>query len=150
MSSLLSQYGIGFVLIVIQAVAALPWLVLLAADRTRQSWFRDSQGIVVPGRFLAALGIVVALGILPPALFSLVQDRESLEMFGRIYGSILELQLVADSIIGLFSLLLLIWPKGAAVALAAFREGLLQPMFYLLAALALGLMILATFIPYFP
>jgi hypothetical protein len=149
MSSLLSQYGIGFVLIVFQAVAALPWLALLAADRTRQSWFRDSQGIVVPGRFLAALGIVVALGILPPALFSLVQDRESLEMFGRIYGSILELQLVADSIIGLFSLLLLIWPKGAAVALAAFREGLRQPMFYLLGAVALGLMILAPFIPYF-
>src|SRR5258708_26040234 len=70
-------------------------------------------------------------------------------MFGRIYGSILELQLVADSIIGLFSLLLLIWPKGAAVALAAFREGLRQPMFYLLGAVALGLMILAPFIPYF-
>jgi hypothetical protein len=149
MSSLLSQYGIGFVLIVFQAVAALPWLALLATDQAGQSWFQDSRGKVIPGRFLAALGIVIGLGIVPPALFSVVQDRDNLERFGRIYGSILELQLIADVIIGLFSVLLLVWPKGAAVALAAFREGLRQPMFYLLGAVALGLMILAPFIPYF-
>jgi hypothetical protein len=149
MSSLLSQYGIGFVLIVFQAVAALPWLALLATDQAGQSWFQDSRGKVIPGRFVAALGIVIGLGIVPPALFSVVQDRDNLERFGRIYGSILELQLIADVIIGLFSVLLLVWPKGAAVALAAFREGLRQPMFYLLGAVALGLMILAPFIPYF-
>jgi len=149
MSSLLSQYGIGFVLIVFQAVAALPWLALLATDQAGQSWFQDSRGKVIPGRFLAALGIVIGLGIVPPALFSVVQDRDNLERFGRIYGSILELQLIADVIIGLFSVLLLVWPKGAAVALAAFREGLRQPMFYLLGAVALGLMVLAPFIPYF-
>jgi hypothetical protein len=149
MSSFLSQYGIGFVLIVFQAVAALPWLALLATDQAGQSWFQDSRGKVIPGRFLAALGIVIGLGIVPPALFSVVQDRDNLERFGRIYGSILELQLMADVIIGLFSVLLLVWPKGAAVALAAFREGLRQPMFYLLGAVALGLMVLAPFIPYF-
>jgi hypothetical protein len=149
MSSFLSQYGIGFVLIVFQAVAALPWLALLATDQAGQSWFQDSRGKVIPGRFLAALGIVIGLGIVPPALFSVVQDRDNLERFGRIYGSILELQLIADVIIGLFSVLLLVWPKGAAVALAAFREGLRQPMFYLLGAVALGLMVLAPFIPYF-
>src|ERR1700687_2760521 len=112
MSSLLSQFGIGFVLIVFQAVAALPWLALLATDQAGQSWFQDSRGKVIPGRFLAALGIVIGLGIVPPALFSVVQDRDNLERFGRIYGSILELQLIADVIIGLFSVLLLVWRKG--------------------------------------
>ncbi|MFL5242458.1 MAG: ABC transporter permease [Gemmataceae bacterium] len=149
MSSLLSQYGIGFVLIVFQAVAALPWLALIATDPTGQSWFQDSRGKIVPGRLWAALGIVVGMGIVPPALFAIVQDRDSLERFGRVYGTILELQLIADVIIGLFSVLLWVWPKGAAVALAAFREGLRQPMFYLLAAVAMGLMVLAPFIPYF-
>ncbi|HEV3236370.1 MAG TPA: ABC transporter permease [Gemmataceae bacterium] len=149
MSSLLSQYGIGFVLILLQAVAAIPWLALLATDKTGQSWFQDTAGRIVPGRFLIAIGIVVALGVFPPALFNLVQDRDNLESFGRIYGSILHLQLIADGIIGFFALMLLVWPKGAAVALAAFREGLRQPMFYLLGGVALGLMILAPFIPYF-
>jgi hypothetical protein len=149
MSSLLSQYGIGFVLILLQAVAAMPWLALLATDRSGQSWFHDSDRRLVPGRFLIAIGIVVALGIVPPLLFNLVQDKSNIESFGRIYGSVLQLQLTADAIIGVFALLLLVWPKGAAVALAAFREGLRQPTFYLLGSVALGLMMLAPFIPYF-
>jgi len=149
MSSWLSEYATGFILILVQVVAALPWLALLAADSTKQNWFQDTQGKIIPGRFLIAVGIVVALGIVPPLLFSLVQDRENLEMFGRIYGSILQLQLAADAFIILFAVLLLIWPKGAAVALAAFREGLRQPMFYLLGAVAIGLLTLAPFIPYF-
>ena len=61
----------------------------------------------------------------------------------------LHLQLAADSFVFVFMLLLAIWPKGGAVALAAFREGIRQPMFWLLLGLALLLLIVFPFIPYF-
>jgi hypothetical protein len=45
--------------------------------------------------------------------------------------------------------MLLVWPKGGAVALAAFREGTRQPMFWLLTGFGLIFMIVSPFIPYF-
>jgi hypothetical protein len=61
----------------------------------------------------------------------------------------LQLQLAADFFVVVFAALLLVWPKGAAVALAAFREALRQPMFWLLTGAATLLLIVATVIPYF-
>ena len=48
-----------------------------------------------------------------------------------------------------FAVLLLTWPKGAAVAVAAFREGVRQPMFWLLTFAAALLMFVSTLVPYF-
>ena len=61
------------------------------------------------------------------------RDAASLRWYGRVYGAVLHLQLLID----LFILLAAaasccVWPKGGAVALAAFREGCRQPMFWLI------------------
>ena len=46
--------------------------------------------------------------------------------------------------------MLLVWPKGGAVALAAFREGYRQPMFWLLIVLSRrSLLVVSMVIPYF-
>jgi hypothetical protein len=93
----------------------------------------------------------LVVAILAPAAFStgLSQNREGLEWLGRLYGAVLQLQLLADLLVGIFGLLLLVWPKGGAVALAAFREGVRQPMFWLLALAAVLLMGVSPFVPYF-
>jgi ABC-type transport system involved in multi-copper enzyme maturation permease subunit len=46
-------------------------------------------------------------------------------------------------------LLLTFWPKGGAVALAAFQEGVRQPMFWLLTMAGCFVMVVSVFIPYF-
>jgi ABC-type transport system involved in multi-copper enzyme maturation permease subunit len=61
----------------------------------------------------------------------------------------LQLQLTADFFVVVFFVLLYAWPRGGAVALAAFREGVRQPMFWLLAAAGLMLLLVSPFLPYF-
>src|SRR5262249_40128076 len=73
----------------------------------------------------------------------------ALEYMGRVYGSVLHLQLLADFFVLTFALLLKVWPKGAAVALSAFREGIRQPMFWLIVLGAVGFMVVVPFLPYF-
>ena len=51
-----------------------------------------------------------------------IQDPETLETVGRLYGALLHLQLAADLFVVVFLLLLIVWPKAGAVALAAFRN----------------------------
>ena len=68
---------------------------------------------------------------------------------GRVYGSVLHAQLTADLFVLAFFLLLRIWPKGEAVALSAFREGIRQPMFWLLVGFGSFFMIIVPFVPYF-
>src|SRR5439155_885059 len=81
------------------------------------------------------LVVVLGGGVALAAQFTLLQTPSTLESSGRLYGSLLHLQLSVDLLVGVFTVLLLLWPKGAAVALAAFREGVRQPMFwYILAA----------------
>jgi len=48
-----------------------------------------------------------------------------------------------------FPLLLLVWPKGGAVALASFRECLRHPMFWFIFVLALLLLLTMPIVPYF-
>src|SRR5206468_2383340 len=76
-------------------------------------------------------------------------EPEALTAWGRIYAAALHLQLMADVFVGVFALLLLTWPKGAAVGLAAFREGIRQPMFWLLFSAAVVLLALSPVLPYF-
>jgi ABC-type transport system involved in multi-copper enzyme maturation permease subunit len=66
-----------------------------------------------------------------------------------VYGSILHLQVAADLFVGIFALQLIFWPKGGAVALSAFREGVRQPMFWLLGGIAFLIIGASPFVPYF-
>jgi hypothetical protein len=79
----------------------------------------------------------------------MVRESSTLEVWGQIYAAVLQLQLLADAFILIFALLLLLWPKGGAIALAAFREGVRQPMFWLLFGVAFVAMTASPLIPYF-
>ena len=61
----------------------------------------------------------------------------------------LQVQLTIDFFIFFFLVLLTVWPKGGAVAQAAFRESVRQPMFWLLFGFAFVAMWIYPYIPYF-
>ncbi len=138
---------VGALLLLIQVLVAVPWLVL--AFVRREDWLafrRNPFALRYLGRGAAVLGGL----LLASALFTLtVQEREALHVLGMVYGAVLQIQLIVDFFIAAFGILLWVWPKGGAVALAAFREGVRQSMFWLLAGLALLAMTLSPLIPYF-
>ncbi len=141
MSSTVSFIVACVVLEAIQLLAALPWL--LALDlRARTRW---RQPATWGKAALVCLGIGIGTG--------LILDANSgtglLRGLGRLYMSILHLQLAADFLVLCFYLLLTFWPKGGAVALSAFREGVRQPMYWLLAVAALFFMLISPIVPYF-
>jgi hypothetical protein len=157
----LSQILVGTGLTLLQLLLALPWAVFVFLSREdREALGRAWRGEPAPPgaapspvnrrwlaqRGLAALAIAVAA---PFVLFNLVPDQGSLEVVGRLYGAVLQTQLTLALFIGGFGLLLLVWPKGGAVAQAAFREGVRQPMFWLLTLLAALAMVVSIFVPYF-
>src|SRR5262249_19125500 len=114
------------VLFLIQALAALPWAMLLffAPDELNKLW-KDPFSRKWLRRLLAFFGF----GIVGPAILVMfVQDRDTLELLGHVFGAALQISLIADAFILAFALLLLVWPKGGAVGLAAFREGVRQPL----------------------
>jgi hypothetical protein len=138
---------VGALLLLIQVLAALPWLGLLFLNRAQLTELRRrpfAQPVLV--RAAVVLGVV----LLAPAVFGVfVQERTALEICGHLYGTALQLQLLADLFILAFVVLLLVWPKGGAVALASFREGVRQSMFWLLVGIALALMTISPLVPYF-
>jgi hypothetical protein len=138
---------VGALLLLIQVLAAVPWLVLAFVQREDWSAFRRQP---LAGRFLVRGVVVLGAVLLGAAAFAAgVQDKSALEVYGQAYGAILQVQLIIDFFIAAFGVLLWVWPKGGAVALAAFREGVRQSMFWLLVTLALVAMTLSPFIPYF-
>src|SRR5258707_2772047 len=136
------RVGISIVLCLLQFLAALPWLTLFNPEEMKPRLRR-------PIFWGSALGAVVGAGLILGILLTAVQAREGLEHFGRIFGAVLHVQFMADLLVAAFALLLLVWPKGGAVALAAFRESLRQPMFWLIGGGGVALMVLSTFLPYF-
>jgi hypothetical protein len=78
-----------------------------------------------------------------------INDKDGLETLGRVYASVLQLQLAIDLFVVIFLVLLWTWPKGAAVAIAAFREGIRQPMFWLFLAGGLLIMGVAVLLPFY-
>jgi ABC-type transport system involved in multi-copper enzyme maturation permease subunit len=152
MSFSLPLFGVGVVAVLLQIVAAIPWLIALNWDALRRGVSGSSRDRAAMWTLIGTTALVgLGIALVAPALLAsgLVQDREGLQMFGRLFASVLHLQLVADVLIIVIVLLLILWPKGGAVALAAFREGVRQPMFWLLAGGALLLMMTSPFIPYF-
>lgn len=135
----------GFVLCLVQLLAAIPWI--LAWSATAQL-VRPARG-GLSGRLAQALLVLAIVTAVVVALLNHQHDRDYLNAIGRLYGGLLSLQLLLDLCVAVFWVLLQIWPKGGSVARAAFYEGVRQPMFYLLIGLALFFMTLMPFIPYF-
>jgi ABC-type transport system involved in multi-copper enzyme maturation permease subunit len=137
-------------LVVLQFAAAIPWLVVVLLPAGREvSWRRQLFAAENLVRNFVVAGIVLVCGIILGAVLWQFQDGPSLEWYGRVYGAILHFQVIVDFFVLSLAGLLLVWPKGAAVALAAFREGFRQPMFWLLLLLGLVLMTLFPLVPYF-
>jgi hypothetical protein len=146
-----TNLGVAALLCLIQFLAALPWLaVVFFSPAELRSLFRRSA--TAPSRALWARlqGVLLATAAMIVGLVGLAFAQGSgLVGTGALYAALLQLQLTADLFILLLAVLLRIWPKGGAVAQAAFREGVRQPMFWLLVGFAWLLMTISPFVPYF-
>jgi hypothetical protein len=138
---------VGSLLLLAQLLLALPWLALTFL--TREDWRELRRKPFAPWVVQRlAVALVVCVGA-PIAFLAFIQDRPSLEITGRAYAALAQAQITVDLFIGAFALVLWAWPKGGAVALAAFREGVRQGLFWLLTSLAAVLMVVSVFFPYF-
>lgn len=130
-----------------QFVVALPWLAVL--------FFSDTSSTTTPSKsknqaLIITLVAMFLLGAIFPLIFHVfLQETNSIEIAGRAFAGIFQTQLILDGFVIAFIVILKIWPKGGAVAQAAFREGIRQPMFWLLSSLALFALMVSPFIPYF-
>lgn len=142
MSSMLELFASGTLLVLIQALAALPWLYVIDRDGFRsalKNW----------AAYAGFIAIVLIGGGLLGWLMGYFNDPAKMESWGWWYGLVLHLQLSVDFVIVVLGLLILVWPRGGTVALATFREGYRQPMFWLLVIGVIGLMLFSAIIPYF-
>lgn len=125
------------------ALLGLFLLPMLAVSRGIRLQFRT-------GKFwLIFAGSVVAAGVVGAFLLGTNQYPRWITNWGRIVASIVQLTLGLSLIVGILFLMLKVWPKGGAVALAAFQEGVRQPMFWLMWGFAFVLISISPFIPYF-
>ena len=150
-----SAYLVLLLLLAIQLLAAVPWAWLLFLKREDVlPWLRRSLDALKQGDPAARRGALqiaaalVAVLVAPLVFIALGGSGGSLEILGYGYGAVLQMQLLIDAFIVVFVLLLNLWPKGGAIALAAFREGVRQPMFWLLFGVAFAALTISPFIPY--
>ena len=140
-----SSYIAGLAVCLIQFLAAIPWVSAVAMDPstslTQFSFLRRFVPRAIGGLLLAA--------IVPAIFFQFQQDRELLQTVGRVYASVLYAQLVLDLFALVFGFLLLVWSRGAAVAIAAFREGVRQPLFWFCIVIGVLSFLVMPFVPYF-
>ncbi len=126
-------------LFLLQGLAALPWLRALSYESflTRISFYGKVVGVT------ALCGIPFAF------ILQSNSDPDIVTLWGRFYASVLMFQIGIDLFVLAFFGMLTFWSKGAAVALAAFQEGIRQPMFWLLTFLGMLGMVVSIVIPYF-
>lgn len=136
---------LALVLALVQTAAALPWLWAVAWDSLNPRPGRPGW----PARLGVWLLIVTAAGLVPLLILLMVQDSRSLQMWGRVYAWLLHGQLIADALVVCYVVSSLVWPKVTAVALAAFRESLRQPMFWLILGIFLTAICMTAVIPFF-
>jgi hypothetical protein len=133
----------GVVLALFQFLAALPWLYAIDPKGFRDTASSGSAMVYVGGGLLAA-GVGIA------TFMAYKNDSQYLVWYGRyLYGAVLHLQLLIDLFLLLPHVVVLVWPKGGAVAYAAYREACRQPMFWLITLGANALMWISVAIPYF-
>jgi ABC-type transport system involved in multi-copper enzyme maturation permease subunit len=146
MSSMLSDPTVllaGVFLALVQVLAALPWL--YAVDP------KGFRATAASGSAMAYVGAgLLAAGVGLAAFMGYKNDSQNLTWYGRyVYGAVLHLQLIIDLFIVMPHVLAAIWPKGGAVAQAAYRESCRQPMFWLIVTAACAGIWFSVVIPYF-
>lgn len=132
----------GVLLALSQCIAALPWL--WAVDPKS---FRDS--LRKPATYGIAVAAVLGLGAAIAVFIGNFGESENLVEYGRGFAAVLHLQLLVGFFILAPRLLALLLPKTGAVALAAYRESLRQPLFWLITGGAALLMLFSVFVPYY-
>ncbi len=133
----------GVFLALIQFLAALPWLYAIDPKGFKETAASGPAMAYVGGGILAA-GVAIAV------YMGYKSDTQNLVWYGRyVYGALLHLQLLIDLFILLPHVVVAVWPKGGAVALAAYREACRQPMFWLITVGSILLTWLWVIIPYF-
>src|SRR5262245_10440073 len=120
--------------------AALPLLALYEPIR---------QGVRTVKFWLIVIGCVVGAGLAGAILLDANQYPRWIANWGRVAMSLITLELGFSLLVVILFLLLRFWPKGGAVALAAFQEGVRQPMYWLIWGFAFFLITVSPFIPYF-
>jgi ABC-type transport system involved in multi-copper enzyme maturation permease subunit len=140
-SFLASAVGCTILSLVI-AITALPWFALIEPAGFRLALRK-------PLNWIYGILAVVVLSALLALFVGIVLDPTRLMNWGRVLGALIHLQIIVCFFSLLFPLILLIWPHGGAVALAAFLEGVRQPMFWMMTLFAAGLMYVSIVIPYF-
>jgi len=141
-SSLTAIILSGTILMALQVLAALPWLYALDPPTFRAQLRRGQAWAVV-------VAVIVVGGALLAGFMNYRNDPAQLEFAGRCYATILHAQVGIDFLLGVLGLMLLLWPRGGTVAMAAFREGYRQPMFWLLTGVVCLALVISMFIPYF-
>jgi len=132
----------AFVLALIQVAAAIPWLFSLEAKGFRESALDRQRWINIGyGAGIAFIGLAV--------LLAYDGASKQINWYGRLYGIVLHIQILADVLIWLPHILAFFLPKTGAVALAAYRESWRQPMFWLIALGGLIATWIAVVLPYF-
>jgi hypothetical protein len=129
-------------LVLVQFVAAIPWMRVLTPKGFKNSFTNASA--------LASLALAFIFATIVLAMFLGYRGQsENLKYFGRAYAFALHVQLLLDFFILTPALLTFFWPKGGAVALATFREGWRQPMFWLLTFFGTLAILISIVIPYY-
>ena len=126
-------------LFLLQGLAVIPWLFALS-----RSTFREQLPF-----YGKVVGIVTGCGLIFAFLLQSNSDPGIVGLWGRVYASILTLQVGLDLFVLSFYLLLTFRSKAGAVSLAAFQEGVRQPMFWMLTIFGALAMLISIIIPYF-
>jgi len=150
-----TAYLVTLFLLLLQLLAAVPWVWVLflprggALQAGRKFVALVQQGDPGARRTLLQMAAaVIGVFAAPWVFLAVVGASSTLEAIGYFYGAVLQIQLLIDAFIVVFALLLRYWPNGGAIALAAFREGVRQPMFWLLFGIAFAALTISPFIPY--
>ena len=106
----------GVLFAALQFLAALPWLRALDPKGF-------ARGLRSPASLGTAVLIVLGMGVVIATYIGYKGESANLRFDGKVYGSILHLQLLVDFFILAPLVLLWIAPKAGAVALAAYCEG---------------------------
>jgi ABC-2 family transporter protein len=142
MGQFVSQFIPCFVLTAVQFALALPWLWAIDPKSFREFSRKVSTWITV-------IGVTAVVAAAAAFVLAFQRITTSLDVAGRFYGAVLFVQIAVDLFLLAINVMLAVWPKGGAVALAAFREGIRQPMFWLIGIGAVGILVVATVVPYF-